>query len=279
MKKKYIIFVWIFVIIITGILFAWWWTSEDANSRTRTSEERKSEAYSGWLKTEYLNYFEIEEGFHIIDNFRASGAQLDFIIYDIQPIDENEWGFHLAIVVIKDGEVFDVIYNRDRWSGNINILEIDVNFDGNMDVIIFMGYMGTQGARTYEIHLQRDDGFSSDPIWISNPILDVENQLILTSHRNAAWSHSRFIYRFIGDELIAVEHLLTEIVRSEEEETSDQYLWYHTILVDGEWQVRESYVTTEGYGYHPDNYWREYWSGDRWQQDSWGSYNLINEAN
>jgi len=273
MKKRFIVISIISIFVLIGMIFIWWIsnheiipTNETDNTIIGGADDSEQEIYQEWLITNYLNYFEIEDGFHIVDNFNISGTQFDFVIYDIQPIDENEWGFHLAIVVIKDGEVLDIIYNRDRWSENISVLEMDVDFDGKMDIVIFLGYDGAQGARTYNIYLQRDKGFLSAPILVSNPIFDIENQLVLTTWRNAAWSHSRFIYRFVGDEFVAVEHLLTEIVPSEEEGVSDQYLWHHTILVGDEWQVYESYTTTEGYGYHSNSYWREYWFGERWHQ-------------
>jgi len=229
-------------------------------------EDIEQGAYQEWLITSYLNYFEIEDGFHIVDNFNISGTEFDLIVYDIQPIDENEWDFHLAIVVIKGDEVFDIIYDRDRWSENISVLEMDIDFDGKMDIVVFIGNTGTQGARIYNIYLQRDEGFLSDPVLVSNLILDIENQLILTTWRNTAWSHSRFIHRFIGDDLVVVEHLLTEVVPSEDEGVPNQYLWHHRMLVGDEWQTHESYITTEGYGYHSNSYWREYWFGERWHQ-------------
>lgn len=64
----------------------------------------------------------------------------------------------------------------------------DINFDGNDDILVYLGQYGNQGVKYYHCFLWNDkhqrfinyDFFSN----IQNPIIDSENKMIYSSSRN-----------------------------------------------------------------------------------------------
>ena len=146
-------------------------------------------------------------------------------------------------VLDASGPVGDFADNR--------IILVDVNFDGQSDLLIDNGHFGNQGLVTYTCFLNRDgdyercDSFSE----IANPAVDNVNKKILSSWRNRASSHSWAMYRNEGDEYILTD-CLTEravILLSANTESEIEEFWEYIIekRVNGEMQQVEYFTSKE----------------------------------
>ena len=205
-----------------------------------------------WVINEYLDLFDVDEGYHVIDNSRIAGIEFDFVIYEVAPIDLSsrggmpDEGEHWVVVVLRDSEIVDVLQHYP-WRLGFEyafegapdltevIAEVDVDFDGRNDVLLRRG--GQQGGGSpmteYVAYLQRDGYLEHSPSFsqIVNPVIDVENQIIFSSW-NSFGNVARNRYEFVNGEFIATSYLRsrsTFLVRWLFEET----------LVDGQWQFRK----------------------------------------
>jgi len=200
-----------------------------------------------WVITEYLDYFEIEAGYHIVRNVEISGDQFDFVVYDLEAIDANdeEWlrSWHFIIIVKRDGEVFDVMRHDIRDSSvtvNDVVIEVDLNFDGRNDILLSRGISMTTTCsrfRTYNAFLQMDDQLAYMPSFstICSPYLDRENQRILAVQRvGETCSHvGNRMYELIDHEWV----LFRELVFGNRIE--DRRYVTERMMVNGQWQERE----------------------------------------
>ncbi|MDE7340041.1 MAG: hypothetical protein K2N80_05690 [Lachnospiraceae bacterium] len=140
----------------------------------------------------------------IYDRFRVDGWVFEWLISDYH--DEGDWSMEDGVLLIsregvtKDAQIIHVtaeggygtwVFAEDKFE------YVDVNFDGNPDLLICTGHHGNQGLLTYYCFLQTENGFTEAPTFtdISNPAIDAEDQLIRSQWRNSAASHSWAEYK------------------------------------------------------------------------------------
>lgn len=152
----------------------------------------------------------------------------------------------------EEGFAFEVgIRNRMAFA--------DINFDGAKDIVLTAGYFGNQGL-CYEfgwIWNQKSGRYEFSPSYsmIGNPSIDSEHQLVRSSWRNWAASHSWAIYRYV-DGAFEIQSRLTEELLFEEDipedlevpEGAEVWRWQEEIMENEEVvEVRNSYaVSVEG---------------------------------
>lgn len=180
----------------------------------------------------------------------------------------NDTSLYWEIEVKQDGNVIAKLRVEDFEHGaafpaaSEMVKECDVNFDGKNDILICLGHFGNQGAITWKCFLSSDSGFLHCKSFtdIANPAIDSDNQLIRSVWRNSAASHGWGLYRFIENEFVLTECLTEEGI--EWKEDKPVFGWRDEILVNGEWQMRESFTekdsdaeTIKNKLYGPDSYW------------------------
>ena len=136
-------------------------------------------------------------------------------------------------------------------------LEYDVNFDGQLDVVLIGGRFGAQGSSAFDVYLQQEERLIHAPSFfeIPNPTVDIDRQIIFGSNRNSAASHDYRIYRFVDGEFVMTEKLTIEWHLAYE-----ATVWHDEVLVEEQWQERE-FIVLEDEWFHPDEYWQDYWFG------------------
>ncbi len=135
----------------------------------------------------------------------------------------------------------------------------DINFDGVKDIVLEAGHFGSQGLLCEFGYLwdQASGRYVFSPTYsmISNPSIDSEHQLVRSSWRNWAASHSWAIYRYVDGKFV-VQGILTEEPLDEDDippelevpEGAEVWRWREEIMEDGKVvEVRNSYaVSVEG---------------------------------
>ena len=202
---------------------------------TGTSEGRH------WLIEDYLGYFTVEEGYEVVDNISFLGHQLDFVVYRLAP-DGEEWGPDYVIIVKRYGEVIDVLRHHS-WNAGINhVIEVDLNGDGQKDVLLFHGAQGNSAWGQYSAFLQTDWGMIEVPEFnqIRNPRICPTSGHLLASWRDTCCIHGWEVYTFIGNEVVMTEQLVRNAHGH-----GDRELWTERLLIDGHWQEREVCFTDD----------------------------------
>ena len=98
------------------------------------------------------------------------------------------------------------------------VWEVDVNFDGNPDVLLFRGALGAQGAEYYDCWLSdgkkltRCEDFENVP----NPDVDGASKMIYGHIRDGAAAYYELLYRIEGNKTVMTEE--TRYVYDEEKE-------------------------------------------------------------
>lgn len=206
-------------------------------------------------QSKYLAYVVVDQNYSITNCAESSGEVYQYEVYEIENLGEaTEYSrdIYWIILVIEKGEVHTVLrQDLNEYAGPIPtasdlVLEADVNFDGNNDVLLWLGHFGNQGLIRYVCYLNTDDGLIECPSFseIANPAVDMENRVILSSWRNWAASHSYAMYYFIDDEYIEMERLTEEPVQTENGENI--WTWTDEVFIDGNWIIRE-YFTEKDY--------------------------------
>ena len=137
-----------------------------------------------------------------------------YVVTEYRNRDDSE--IYWTVVTINTAYPQEFRYDLDEAAGPIPsvttlAVEADINFDGRMDLCIFMGYFGVQGVRRYMGYLQNEDrtytlckGFEE----ILNPVLDTENKVILASARENAAQHWYGKYAFDGETVACIDELV-----------------------------------------------------------------------
>jgi Protein of unknown function (DUF3298). len=223
------------------------------------------------------------EGFAVFQYTRYINDPFIFEVVDTQniiPDTENDFGikFHtesfLYIHRIIDGTLILVqaspVVNRIGNADGGFIL-VDVDFDGQEDVLVKNGHFGAQGAVTYSCFLQRDKAFVENESFsdIANPAVDAENQLILSTWRNWAASHSWAEFSYQKGAYVMTRKL-TEELRADY--LPDEEIWVYTeeARINGKMQT-VSEIETRNYTdeeilemFHaPESDWGLW--GDKWR--------------
>jgi len=194
----------------------------------------------------FSTYLTIDEGFSIERTFETSTESFDLTMYRMIPLESSGDLFHQEengyweIIILQDEIFRDVIRHYPRITSTsffinpyeLSIMEVDVDFDGHSDLLIWLGAFGNQGASMYDAFLQRDDEFVHTPSFannIMNPMINYENQSISAHWRSGAASHGRESHRFIDGEFVMVARLSRRGYA--------RFLTYtESILINDQWQ-------------------------------------------
>ena len=217
-------------------------TDEAGEVRSWIRHGMESEAYCDWRIIDYIDHIVVDEGFRLERNFESSTASFDLVLYRMVSFENNVNFFHheyWEIVILQNGIFRDVIRHYPHSFGRslvnpysmLSIMEIDVDFDGHPDLLIWLGSFGNQGAGRYDAFLQRDGEFVHTPRFaeIMNPMINHENQSISASWRGGAAHHGREVHRFVEDDFMMVAQLETR-------SWARHRTYNERILVNGEWQ-------------------------------------------
>ena len=187
-----------------------------------------------WLIADYFDYFEIEEDDRIMRNARVLGEVFEFVIYEV----DRTRGADVYYVVVKQaGVVFDVIHIVDEsqltFPRHLNDLvsEVDLNFDGQMDVLIYHGYRHTGcWDNVYSGFIQEGGRFVEDFTRICRPVTNQNLGLLGT------WCgpYGARLFSWYEGEFTQVGSLRTGNWRREEHGTYEDDII--RILVNGEWE-------------------------------------------
>lgn len=130
----------------------------------------------------------------------------------------------------------------------------DINFDGVKDIVLDAGGFGNQMLRREYVWLwDRESGrYEFFPAYyeIENPTVDAKHQLVRSSCRNWAASHSWAIYRYVDGELVMQGRLTEEFLfddrvppQLEMPEGVGVWCWTEEIFENGEvTEVKTSYA-------------------------------------
>ena len=191
--------------------------------------------------------------------------------------EEEGWLRDVKVFVSKeDAGIFclqqvidDDSHDGGAWDSE-GLYLIDVNFDGEEDIVVQNGRYGAQGLALYSCYLgnnktyERCESFEG----ISNATVDAKNKMILGTIRNSATSHSYFVYKFkngafqLERDLTIAAELKDEELRVENPEGNENYIIRYTIK-DGNGNVLEeftseekgdAYIESKIYG--SDSYWQ-----------------------
>lgn len=101
-------------------------------------------------------------------------------------------GYRLKQVLQDEG------HNGDAWDAE-GIYLIDVDFDGEKDILVRNGHYGNQGAACYACYLYRQGMYEACESFsnILNASVDAENELILSSWRTSAVTHGWGMYAYV----------------------------------------------------------------------------------
>ena len=92
------------------------------------------------------------------------------------------------------------------------LILIDVNFDGQKDILVLQGHFGTQAAVRYACFLNSGETYEINESfsYIMNPTIDEQNMRILSTWRNHSMSHSWAIFSFENGAFIETDRLTEE---------------------------------------------------------------------
>lgn len=85
----------------------------------------------------------------------------------------------------------------------------DVTFDGNDDLIIFLGHAGSHGTEHSCAYIFTEEGYIYNPIFEDIPAykVDKENQIIRGYNVDNAAEKSEYVYVYENDEFVEKEHI------------------------------------------------------------------------
>lgn len=220
---------------------------------------------------ELLAYISIQDGFHIADYGKSVGTNYSYEVFNMRTGDgtDEEEVLYWEIVVMQEDNMIMVIRVEDDEHGDAfptpsgMVIETDVNFDGNNDILIGLGHFGNQGAVLYKCYLSTDQGFLHCPSFseILNPSVDYENQVVRSQWRDSATSHGWSIFEYHKDEFIETERLIEKLM-NDDEAVEQIWSWRDEVFLEGEWQIREYFTqkdfdskTIQNKLYGADSYW------------------------
>ncbi len=84
---------------------------------------------------------------------------------------------------------------------------VDVNFDGNPDLMVKAGTFGNQEAAKYYCFIQTNKGFKEVPKFVDilNPVIDKENKVIKSEWRNSANSYGKAEYKISNNKILKIK--------------------------------------------------------------------------
>ncbi len=178
------------------------------------------------------------------------------IQYKEQPENAYRHKEDYFLFITPDGNVSNVleINYEDKYIGSACGFEAhfeDVTFDGEKDLLIFLGHSGNGAADACCAYIYENGEFRYERTFehISYYKVDIENEVIYGYMRYSATSFADLTYKYVNGEFILTETVETyygsingENVVEEEIKTTYEY-------INGEYAVEEEIKTTYEYEY------------------------------
>lgn len=210
---------------------------------------------SSWNDSAYLSLITIDNGYHVTNYAEYNGQIFQYIIFELEnPKNKTEYtrDVYWEIVVCQNGISLATLrhtLNEFAWGcPEISdlVLEKDVDFDGQNDILFCCGHFGNQGLIRYSCYLNHVGCLTASPSFseIANPALDADNQVVLSSWRNSAASHSYAVYTWIDGDCVETERLTEELIQVDNGDSL--WTWTDEIFSNGEWKLYE-YFTEDDY--------------------------------
>lgn len=176
--------------------------SEAETADTAASEETPAGIAAGDIEKDYepKEYMD----FPILSTFFRQEGEMGYELV-IAKEDESRERDVKVFVSCKEGAVYrlkqvlqDEGHNGDAWDAE-GIYLIDVDFDGEKDILVLNGHYGNQGAACYACYLYRQGMYEACESFsnILNASVDAENELILSSWRTSAVTHGWGMYAYV----------------------------------------------------------------------------------
>jgi len=210
----------------------------------------------------------VDEGYiyEVVDSRKTIPGTDPFVDQDV----ESTLFIHK---IVDSGLASAQVFPLDGRLGNIrgDLFVVDVDFDGQKDVMVTNGMFGTQAAIVYSCFLNRGGRFIACESFseIVNAALDIENQLVLSTWRNHSASHSWATCAWQEDELVMTA-TFTEGGEWDEDKGKPVFFFRDERRIDGEMvvvnEVWETDYTEEeiiAMFYAPESEWGLF--GDRWR--------------
>lgn len=226
---------------------------------------------------ELLKYFTPTEHYEMTDYLEYHGEKYVYYIFQYKIEEEETFAMEFHIVVLNDNKYLTTLSVTDEERGgpyaeiyNL-ILEIDVNFNGKKDTLLWLGHFGNQGLLRYKCYLSTDTNLELFPSFsdIANPSIINETETIGSNWRNSATSHGWAYYKYIDDELVEVDRL-TEFLDYMEDETK-RWNWRMETNKNGEMVIMDEFNDQECSSeeidakiYGEDSFW-ELGNSDNWR--------------
>lgn len=189
--------------------------------------------------------------------YRWEGTYTDFCVVVYW---NTSFGWNVYDIVVLDKETgeelqripttYETIAGYGVFESGI-ISEEDADFDDEPELLLFSGYWGNQAAMHYYCYDWNDVNKEyieyESFLYISNPEIDTEEQVVRGSSRGSATTHYYYTYAFIDGEFVEIEEVKSEFT-SDDEEILETYNF-----VDGERVLVEKVIRTFEYnenGHH-----------------------------
>lgn len=240
------------------------------------------------MEYEILSSYFLEEGsegYELVISQSGEAGEYGTVARDVKVFVSRLEGDTYCLEQVLEDENHD----GDAWDSE-GLYLVDVNFDGQKDILVQNGHYGNQGAQQYSCYLYEDgqyvqcQGFEQIP----NASVDEEDKVILGYWRNSAASHGWGVYSYENgayylDKTLTEEYSVGEDGEYECEWTVEEYQDAVVSLMDtaGKGTVTEQFntitcdeETIEEKLYGKESFWR---LGDyyRWNSldriESWGS--------
>ena len=173
-------------------------------------EGEKGKAEKSFAET-YVQYVDIWDGYKVSEFQHLEGKEYTYAVYELS----NDNNKYLSVVVIRDGKALKTIRQDYHDFALVHpttenlVSEIDVNFDGRNDVLLYGGSFGTQQMMLHSCYLSSDDGLENYlPFFeVSNPVIDGEDEIIRSSQRESAAVSTETVYEWVNGHLTATAEL------------------------------------------------------------------------
>ncbi len=126
------------------------------------------------------------------------------------------------LFITQDGNVSNIIAvnYEDKYIGAACGFDAhfeDVTFDGEEDLLIFMGYAGNGATEFYCAYIYENGEFRYEKTFEEIPfyVVDIEKELIYGSNRNSFNSYSGRTYKYINGKFILIEENIYEYINGE----------------------------------------------------------------
>lgn len=203
----------------------------------------------------YEQYITVDEGYEISDFNGLTGEEFTYIVYEIQSVDEENKKYWQAVVTKEDSVVTvirqDMEDGAGPWPSTVDLIsEIDVNFDGRNDVLVYIGSFGAQGASAHRCFLQNEDGtlYESESFPVYNVAVSDTFHAIRTTWRNHAAEHEEIYYEYKNGEFVPVQKIIftPHVLAYEYHENASDWLGDDpTVYSDKDYRCAIEYVYAE----------------------------------